>query len=329
MLFVNYLEWSGDFMKAGKKKKRLKWTRDDTELTFLALPTTVWYICFCFLPMFGVIIAFKNYRYAYHGHSFFYNLIRSKSVGFDNFEFLFKGGDGGMVIKLTLLYNIVFQILGILVPVTLAILMSQLYSKRYAKVCQTCMFLPHFMSWVVITYFVFAFLSPDKGLFNSILAATGRETVNWYMEPDYWPGFLIFLNTWKGMGYGMVVYLAAITGIDKSLYEAAIIDGATKWQQSKYITLPVIKAIIIMMFILGIGGIVRSDFGLFYQVPKASNSLYEVTETIDVFIYKTLKNQPSPNMASAASFLQSVLSCGLILLTNWIIKKIDNDYAII
>ena len=316
-------------MAAKTKKRKFSWTRDDTELTLLCLPTTVWYALFCFLPMFGVIIAFKHYTVTAPDRSFFYNLLVSPNAGFDNFTFIFQNGGMWDVVKLTLFYNIIFQILGILVPVTLALLMSQLYSKRYGKICQTCMFFPHFMSWVVVTYFVYAFLSTDNGLVNSILENLGQETKNWYTEKSFWPVFLIFLNTWKGMGYGMVVYLASITGIDATMYEAALIDGATKWQQTRYITLPHLKSIVIMMFILNIGGLVRSDFGLFYQVPRASGSLTPVTNTIDVYIYTALKTQFSPDMASAASFLQSIIGCCLILLSNWIISKIDAESAII
>lgn len=316
-------------MAAKTKKRKFSWTRDDTELTLLCLPTTVWYALFCFLPMFGIIIAFKHYTVTAPDRSFFYNLLVSPNAGFDNFTFIFQNGGMWDVVKLTLFYNIIFQILGILVPVTLALLMSQLFSKRYGKICQTCMFFPHFMSWVVVTYFVYAFLSTDNGLVNSILENLGQETKNWYMEKSFWPVFLIFLNTWKGMGYGMVVYLASITGIDATMYEAALIDGATKWQQTRYITLPHLKHIVIMMFILNIGGLVRSDFGLFYQVPRASGSLTPVTNTIDVYIYNALKTQFSPDMASAASFLQSIIGCCLILLSNWIISKIDAESAII
>lgn len=316
-------------MAAKTKKQKFSWTRDDTELTLLCLPTTVWYALFCFLPMFGIIIAFKHYTVTAPDRSFFYNLLVSPNAGFDNFTFIFQNGGMWDVVKLTLFYNIIFQILGILVPVTLALLMSQLFSKRYGKICQTCMFFPHFMSWVVVTYFVYAFLSTDNGLVNSILENLGQETKNWYMEKSFWPVFLIFLNTWKGMGYGMVVYLASITGIDATMYEAALIDGATKWQQTRYITLPHLKSIVIMMFILNIGGLVRSDFGLFYQVPRASGSLTPVTNTIDVYIYNALKTQFSPDMASAASFLQSIIGCCLILLSNWIISKIDAESAII
>ncbi len=316
-------------MKKEKKRNRNRWRKDDTQLTLLALPTAIWYFCFCYLPMFGIIMAFKNYRIIASAKNFFYNLLVSETVGFNNFKFLFSSGSGGLVIKLTLLYNLVFIVLGIVVPVTLSLMMSQLHSKRYAKTCQTFMFLPFFMSWVVVTYFVFAFFSPDKGLVNEILKNFGHDPISWYREPKYWPGILILLNTWKGMGYGMVIYLASITSIDGALYEAAMIDGARKFQQAKYITLPMMKHVIIMMFILATGGIVRSDFGLFYQVTKASNSLYTVTETIDVFIFKMIKEQPNPNMGAAAAFLQSVVGCLLILLTNKIVKKIDKESAII
>ena len=312
-----------------KTKKRDRWAKRDTELTLLTLPTVIWYICFCYFPMFGILMAFKNYKLIDGTKSFFYNLLKSEFTGFKNFEFLFTSGSGALVVKLTLLYNIVFIILGIVIPVCLSLMMSQLYSKRYGKTCQTLMFLPYFMSWVVVTYFVFAFLSPDKGLVNTVLVNMGKDPVSWYQESKYWPAILIFLSLWKGMGYGMVVYLATITGIDNTLYEAAMIDGATKFQQATKITLPLMKSVIIMMFILAMGGLVRSDFGLFYQVTKGSDSLYTVTETIDVFIYKMIKTQPNPNMGSAAAFLQSVVGCGLILLSNWIVKKVDNDSAII
>lgn len=314
---------------APRNKKKNRWGKRDSELTFLTLPTVIWYICFCYFPMFGVLMAFKNFKIVDATKSFFYNLLKSDWNGFKNFEFLFTSGSGGLVIKLTLLYNVVFIILGIVIPVCLSLMMSQLYSKRFGKTCQTFMFLPYFMSWVVVTYFVFAFLSPDKGLVNTLLVNAGKDPVSWYQQPKYWPVLLVVLSQWKGMGYGMVVYLATITGIDGTLYEAAMIDGATKFQQATKITLPLMKTIIIMMFILAMGGLVRSDFGLFYQVTKASDSLYTVTETIDVFIYKMIKTQPNPNMGSAAAFLQSIVGCALILLSNWIVKKVDNDSAII
>ncbi len=309
--------------------RKKKWARDDTELTLLSLPTAVWYIAFCFLPMFGIIIAFKDYRIHNPGRSFFYNLLQSKTVWFDNFKFMFTGSDGWLVVKLTLTYSIIFLMLGLIIPVTLSVMMSLLHSKKFGNTCQTMMFLPHFLSWIVVSYFVFSFLSPDRGLINSILTALGKETFHWYMEPKYWPFILIFLNVWKSMGFGMVIYLAAITSIDTELYEAAYIDGGSKWQQVIYITLPHLKYMVIMMLILNMGGLVRSDFGLFYQVPRASNSLYEVTQTIDVYIYNMLRFQTITNMASAAAFLQSIIGMLLILGSNWIVSKIDKDSTII
>lgn len=308
-------------------RKRGKWSRDDSELTLLVSPTIIWYILFSFLPMFGIIIAFKQFQIK--GNGFIVDLFTSDWIGLKNFEFLFSSNDAAVIIRNTICYNIVFIILGIAIPVTLAILVNELFSKRLGKVCQTAMFLPHFMSWVVVSYFVLAFLSYDKGLLNSSIVAMGGERVQWYMEPDSWPVFIVFLNVWKGMGYGMVVYLATITGIDSTYYEAALIDGASKWQQIKYITLPILKTMIIMMFILNVGKIFYSDFGLFYQVPKSSPSLFEVTETIDVYIYKALKGSVSMGMPSAASFMQSVLGCITILLANFVVSKVDNDSAII
>lgn len=312
-----------------KVKTRKKWTKDDTELTLLALPTTIWYILFCFLPMFGIIIAFKNYK-VFPGHGFFYNLFNSQWTGFDNFQFLIKSNVLFILLRNTIAYNIVFIVLGILIPVTLAIMISLIYSKRKSKIYQTMMFFPHFMSWVVVSYFVYAFLSIDKGMFNSILKMMGKDIVQWYMEPKYWPFILVFMQLWKTVGYSTVVYLASITGIDGTLYEAAVIDGATKWQQVKYVTIPSIKTIVIMMFILNVGRVFYSDFGLFYQVTKEiPSSLYNVASTIDTYVFKALQSTTPIGMTAAATFFQSIACCLTILLANWIVRKIDNESAII
>ncbi|HBI74342.1 MAG TPA: sugar ABC transporter permease [Lachnospiraceae bacterium] len=311
------------------KIKSKKWNRDDTELTLLALPTFVWYILFCFLPMFGVVIAFKRYQ-IFPGKSFLYNIIHSEWVGFANFEYLIKSNSLFILLRNTIGYNLVFIVLGIVIPVTLAIMISLIYSKRKSKVYQTAMFFPHFLSWVVVSYFVFAFLSYDKGILNSIVRAFGKEPVQWYMEAKYWPFILVFMNLWKTTGYSTVVYLASITGIDPSLYEAAVVDGATKWQQVKNITLPSLKPIVIMMFILSTGRIFYSDFGLFWQVTRGiPASLYNVSSTIDTYVYNALLSNTPIGMTSAATVFQSVACCITILIANWVVKKIDNDYAII
>ncbi len=309
----------------GKKIRKGRWTRDDIELTLLATPTTIWYLLFSFLPMFGVIIAFKNFKI--HG-SFLQSIVKSPWVGASNFRFLFSSSDAFVIIRNTLGYNIVFIILGIVIPVALAIMINQLYNKRAAKVYQTAMFMPYFLSWVVISAIVWGVLSYDKGIANNVIASMGGARVQWYMTKSFWPLFLVLMNLWKNLGYSMVIYLAAINGIDNELYEAAVMDGANKWQQAKYITLPIMKTVIVVMFILSVGRIFYSDFGLFYQVPRNSNSLFSVTNTLDVYVYNQLK-YATTGMASAAAFLQSVMGCIAILLANWIVRKVDPDSAMI
>lgn len=309
--------------------KRKRWSRDDTELTLLGLPATVWFVVFCYLPMFGLIIAFKNFKLS-PGQGFLYSLFHSDWAGFDNFKFFLTSNTFGLLLRNTILYNLVFIIINLVLPVTLAIIINQLYSKFASKCYQTMMFLPYFMSWVVVSYFVYAFLNPDKGLANSIIMGLGGEKVMWYSAPQYWPFILVFMSTWKSMGYNMVVYLASITGIDGSLYEAAILDGATKWQQAKYITLPSIKPMIIIMFILNIGKIFYSDFGLFWQVTqRVPASLYNTVSTFDTFIFQSLQSQISIGQTAAAGLFQAVCCCVTILITNFIVSKLDEDSAII
>jgi putative aldouronate transport system permease protein len=308
-----------------RKRKKLHWTKDDSELTLLATPTLIWYFLFAYLPMFGLIIAFKDFKI--HGN-FIQSVISSKWAGLDNFMFMIKSNEAAIILRNTLGYNIIFIILGIVIPVMLAIALEHLHSKKLAKVYQTAMFMPYFLSWVVVAAVVWGFLSYDKGIANAFLNSIGKDSVNWYMTPKYWPAFLVFMNLWKGLGYGMVLYLAAIVGIDPSFYEAAVIDGATKWQQTRYITLPTIKTVIVIMFILNVGHIFYSDFGLFYQVPRDSNSLFNVTYTLDVMVYKSLKSS-TVGMASAAAFFQSVMGCLTTLAANAIVKRVDPDSAMI
>lgn len=310
-------------------RKRSKWTRDDAELTLLGFPTFIWFVLFAYLPMFGLVIAFKKYQ-IFPRQSFLANLMQSSWVGFDNFKFFINNNTFSMLLRNTVLYNLVFIALGIIVPVGLAMMINELHSKRKSKVYQTMMFFPHFLSWVVVSYFVYAFLNPDKGLLNNIIVSSGGERVLWYSEAKYWPFILVFMNLWKGTGYNMVVYLASITGIDNSLYEAAMLDGASKWQQAKYITLPLLKTILIVMFILNVGKIFYSDFGLFWQVTQGvPNSLHTVASTFDTFIYSALQGSTPIGRTAAASMFQSVCCCLTILLANFIVSKIDPDSAII
>lgn len=312
-----------------KRRRWFHWTRDDVELGLLGFPTFIWYAIFSFLPMFGLIIAFKNYR-VFPQQNFLYNLLHSDWAGFSNFTFFLKSNSFTLLLRNTLLYNLVFILLGIFIPVGLALMINQLYSARKSKVYQTLMFFPHFLSWVVVSYFVYAFLNPDKGLLNSIIISMGGEKIMWYSKPQYWPFILTFMQLWKTVGYNMVVYLASITGMDQSLYEAAMLDGASKWQQAKYITLPLLKTIMVVMFLLNVGRIFYSDFGLFYQVTMGiPNSLHRVASTFDTYIYNALQTNVAIGKTAAAGAFQSICCCVTVLLANAVVRKVDPDSAII
>ena len=311
------------------KSIKKRWAADDFELTMLALPSIIWYVLFCFLPMFGIIIAFKTYHVK-AGKSFVYSLLTSPNAGFKNFDFILKANKIGMLLRNTLFYNIIFIVLGIVIPVTLAIIINELYSCRKSKLYQTMMFFPYFMSWVIVSYIVYVFLNAESGIFNRFITASGGEPVNWYAEPKWWPVILVFTGLWKSTGYGMIVYLAQITGIDKSLYEAAAIDGATKFRQIWHITLPSLKPIIAVMFILSIGKVFYTDFGLFYQVTQQiPGSLSDTVSTLDTYVYQALRTGAPIGMISAVTTMQSVACCITILGANWLVKKINPENSLI
>ncbi|MDR0271218.1 sugar ABC transporter permease [Paenibacillus sp.] len=295
-------------------------------MLLMILPGTIWFLIFAYMPMFGTILAFKDFRI--HPDGFFASVFNSKWVGLKNFEYLFTTNDAYIITRNTILYNLGFIILGLITAVGFAIMLNELVNKRMAKVYQTGMFLPHFLSWVIISYFAFTFLSVDKGTLNHIITFFGGDPISWYSEVKYWPLIIIFVGIWKGVGYNSVIYLAAITGIDKSYYEAAVIDGATKWKQARYITIPLLKPLMIILTILAIGGIFRSDFGLFYQLPKDSGALYPVTNVIDTFVYRGLINMGDIGMSTAAGLYQSLVGLVLILVANYIVRKIEKDHAI-
>lgn len=272
--------------------------------------------------MVGTVIAFKQYRFSRDG--FWASIINSKWVGWDNFKFLFSTNDAYLITRNTLLYNIAFIGLGLILSVLLAVVLSEIANKKLAKFYQTGMFLPYFLSWVVVGYFAFSFLSSERGLLNSMFGSN----ISWYSESKYWPFIIIFVFLWKAVGYNSVVYLAAIMGIDKSLYEAAMIDGASKLQQIRSITLPMLKPIIIIMTLLAIGKIFYADFGLFYQVPRDSGTLYSVTNVIDTYVYRGLKTTGEIGMSTAAGLYQSVVGFVLVLTSNYIVRKFDKDSAL-
>lgn len=292
------------------------------QFLLMVVPGTLLALVFSYLPMFGIVVAFKKIDYAK-------GILGSPWIGMNNFNFLFGYPDLKIIIRNTLGYNVIFIILGAIIPVTLAMLLSQLRNKRMSKVYQTVMMLPNFMSWVVVSYIVFAFLSFRLGIVNTLLLkGMGKAPVDWYSEVKLWPFLLVFLNIWKSFGYNTVVYLAAIAGIDGTLYEAAAIDGATRRQQMWYITLPELSNIVIIMMILAVGRIMSSDFGLFYNVPMEKGALFPVTNVISTFVYRSLKVNGDIGMSSAAGFFQSVIGFILVILTNGIVKKIDESKSL-
>ena len=309
------LRASGRFSKA---KKTLM-------LLSMVAPGAIWLLLLRYLPMGGIILAFKNYKIYPKDPTFLNNLIHSKWVGLDNFKFLFTTGDSWVMIRNTLAYNIVFIFLGVIIPVAFAVMMSELSKKFVAKTYQTLMFFPYFLSWVVVSYFLNAFIDAQYGLIPMAQRAAGETAVSWYTTPGPWPYIIVFANLWKNVGYSTVLYLAAITGIDQTQYEAAAIDGASKWQQILHVTLPNLRTMIAILFILNVGKIFNADFGLFWNVPMQNGALFSVTQVIDTYIYRVLMNTGNIGQSTAAGLLQNIVGFICIIGANAVVKKIDSD----
>ncbi len=311
-----------------QKDNKGKLRHSDRALILLSLPTVVWYICFCYLPLFGIVMAFKKYRLV-PGKGFLYSLFAgSRWVGLDNFRYLFMNPQMGTAVRNTVMYNLVFLALDLVLPVTLAIALSYLRSSRLRSAAQTASMLPHFLSWMIVSYFAFAFLSTDRGLLNSMLRALGKTGVSWYQEPGAWPWLLTFVHVWKSFGYAMVLYYSYVIGIDQSLYESAAIDGAGTVGMIRYITLPQLKGVIVIMGLLSLGGIFTSEFGLFYQVPRNSGAILSATETVDVYIYKALMDQANYGFSAAGSLLQNGIGCALLLLADFAVRHVDREVGL-
>ncbi|MFC4301831.1 ABC transporter permease subunit [Cohnella boryungensis] len=306
--------------------RSLKRLNRNKMLLLMVLPATIWFVVFSYLPMAGTIIAFKEYRYDSGG--FLASIVNSQWVGMKNFDFLFRTDDAFIITRNTVLYNAAFIVLGLIVAVAMAIVLVELSSKRLSKTYQTAMFMPYFLSWVIVGYFVFSFLSSSKGLLNQITSLFGMEPINWYADPKYWPYILVLIYLWKFVGYNSVMYLAAIMGIDRSLYEAAMIDGAGKWKQIRHITLPQLSALMTILTLLAVGKIFYADFGLFYQVPRDSGLLYATTNVIDTYVYRGLKTTGEIGMTTAAGLYQSFVGFVLVVSTNFIVRKINKDNAL-
>ncbi|MEG0770144.1 MAG: ABC transporter permease subunit [Ruthenibacterium sp.] len=290
-------------------------------LFLMALPVTALLLIFNYLPMLGMVLAFKdfNVRDGVWG---------SPWSGFENFKFLFQTSDAWLITRNTLLYNFAIILLSTLFAVLLAIMLDGLRSKFLSRTFQTVLIMPYFLSWIAVGFIGYAFLNPDKGMINSLLQSFGMEPVLWYSKVEAWPFILIFTAVWKSVGYSSVMYLATITGISKDYYEAAAMDGASKWKQILYITLPFLKPMIIILTLLSIGKIFYADFGLFYHLPRQSGQLYPVTNVIDTYVYNGLKVSGNIGMSAAANFYQSIVGFFLVLGANLTVRKIDPEYSL-
>ena len=292
----------------------------------MVLPGAAWFILFKYIPMSGIVIAFKDFRIDPQG--FVYSIIHSKWVGLENFQYLFNSDAALVITRNTLCYNLLWIFLGLVASVAMAIALNELHSKRMSKLYQNFIIFPYFLSWVVASYFLYSFLNPDKGVVNNLLAFFGRQPVMWYSEPRFWPYILTFMALWKTVGYNTVFYLAAICGLDTSYYEAAMIDGAKKWQQIRYITLPLLSPVMIILTLLAIGKIFYADFGLFYQVPRESGMLFPVTNVIDTYVYRGFLKLGDIGMSSAAGLYQSLVGFVLVLASNMIVKRLDPEKSL-
>jgi len=307
-------------------KKFVKTLRENLIFFLMVLPGAAWLILFFYIPVLGNVVAFKDYHIT--GEGFIDSVMKSKWVGFDNFKFLFSSKDAYIITRNTVLYNLAFIFLGLIVSVGIAIIFSEMRSKRLVKVFQTSMLFPYFLSWVIISFFTDAFLNVDKGLINHILTSLGMKGINFYTEVAIWPALLLFLGIWKGFGYSSVMYYATIMGIDPTYYEAATVDGASKWQRIRNITIPQLSSLITVLTILAVGNIFRADFGLFYQIPHNAGALYSVTNVIDVYVYNGLTKSGDIGMTAAAGLYQSVVGLVLVLISNIIARRIDKNAAL-
>ena len=272
--------------------------------------------------MSGIIIAFSDLNYQL-------GIYRSPWVGLSNYTFLINSGALYTMIRNTVLYNITFIVLGTFLAVSTAILLNEIRSKLASRFYQTFILFPYLISMVIVNYLVFAFLSGENGFINkSILPILGKQKILFYQEQKYWPFILVFVNEWKSIGFNMVIYYSSVVSISDDLYEAACIDGATRFQQIRYITIPEISTTVITMVLLAISKILNSNFDLFYQIPRNSGILYPVTQTIDTYVYQALMNQNTPGRSAAAGLIQSCVGCLLVISVNGIIRKLKSESSL-
>ncbi|MGN0662593.1 MAG: ABC transporter permease [Faecalibacterium sp.] len=290
-------------------------------LIALAVPAIIWFLVFAYAPMFGLVIAFQKYSPAK-------GIFGSKFVGLDNFKFFFGSQDFFRVTFNTLFLNALFIITTNLVAIVMAIALSEIHNKYYKKITQSLIILPHFISWTVISLLIEAFLKTEGGLVNQLVVALGFAPIKFMQNAALWPAILTILRVWQGAGYSSIVYLAAITGFDRSLYEAARVDGATRWQCITRLTLPMLRPTVVLLLLMAVGKIFNGDFGMVYALVGNNTILYPTTDIIDTYVYRQLVESTNMGMSSAVGLWQSVMGCAMVMIMNKITKKLDSDSAL-
>ena len=287
----------------------------------MCVPAIVFFFVFSYMPMPGAYIAFTNFQYNK-------GIWASPFVGLQNFKFLFQSGQLGLLLRNTILYNLAFIVLGNVLQLTFAILLNEVQSKRYKKVTQSMMFLPYFISDVLVSLLVYNLLNYDYGFISNLVRALGGEMPKVYQMAGAWPIIIVLVNLWKGTGYGTVVYFAAITGMDSSMLEAAQIDGANGFQRIRYIILPTLKPTVVILFLFAIGGILKGNFGLFYNLVGNNSMLFKTTDIIETYVYRSMMNSFNFAQSSAVGLFQSVVGFFIVIAANAFAKKLDPDYAL-
>lgn len=303
-----------------KLKNEFRQIKKNGELLFLLSPGALYILIFNYLPLIGIIIAFKNYRYDL-------GIFGSEWIGFKNFEFFFSSDIAWRITRNTILYNAGFIVFTTIAALALAVMLNEI-GRKWVRVYQSVLFLPHFVSWVVVGYIVIGFLDHDAGYLNRIIMFFGMDAKEWFYDASSWPYILNVTNLWKGVGFATLIYFAGIIGINSEYFEAAKMDGATKMQMIRNITIPLITPLIAILFILSVGNMFRGDFGLHYFVPNNSGLIYSTTDVVDTFVYRALRTLGDVSMAAAVSFFQSIIGLILVLTANSVIKKINEENSL-
>ena len=311
----------GDMRKKSGSPSFLKKLYKYRVFLLMLMPAVVYTLIFAYYPMTGIVLAFKKYNYAD-------GIWGSPWNGLNNFKFFFQSGQAGLVTRNTVLYNLLFIVVNTVLQIAVAVFLTELKSKRYRKITQSLMFLPYFISWVIVGVMAFNILSSDYGFMNRLIESLGGTRISFYTTPKVWPWILTFFNVWKGIGYGSVMYLAAIMGIDTYMYEAAAIDGANVFQRIFKITIPSIMPTTVILFLMSIGGIFKGNFDMFYNLIGSNGLLYNYTDVIDTLTFRALISNSDYGMSAAIGLYQSVLCFITVLLANKLVGMYDKDYTL-